>query len=129
MSGGGISIYTVASQGLREGTVQAENLPIVRDIIAGFEEMMNVHGLDIGEVDGFWFAYRVAEPERSRAFLEYCRAIIRERKKSVLGDMVSSAREIAAAINALPIGKDIRTRLLAQVEQHIELLSASGGAK
>lgn len=40
---------------------------------------------------------------------------------------VASAEAIAVAIDCLPVGKDIRTRLMGHVQAHIELLRRIGG--
>lgn len=122
MSGGFISIFTVANEALFAGRVPAANLPVVSDIIAGFTEMMSLHGLGQDEVDGFWIAYRNSELRRGDTFLEHCRAIMSDKAGSITAEAIASAKEIAAAINALPVGKDIYDiyRAQAKVTRYVD---------
>lgn len=125
----GVTWLSLAHATVGDVNARAQHVETARDLIATHAEMRAMFGLSEKQVDDLWGQFRTPELKRASSFLEHCRAIMRDKAGLITAEVIGSAREIAAAINALPVGKDIRTRLLTQIDQHVELLSASGGAK
>lgn len=117
----GMSIKDAVSLGVTRAAT-----PALRSKAAMISEAWLVlnqqYGLSDDEITQFYYAWRRPHARRGDTFLAHCLAIRGNGGDVTAAELRASAQAIAAAVQTLPIGRDIRARMAGLVDVHMDLL-------